>query len=206
MTENKVHFFEVFDGQTFDGTETYKGHKFYFCQFHHAKFDLKDDDNPFYGACFHSCNFQNLEAEGCYFYHMTFENCNFRGANFTQSLWEHVVAPKCDFTWANFREANVKKLVAEGSDFKLSNLEKASEINVWDRDMIAEIIRTSANGDSEVLSIASLVKNSMEFCWREWKAISLLPQWQRVSKIIYRVLKENGSVFDKVNKELIGES
>lgn len=205
--ETKVHFGEIFDGDDWSKkpTQDMRGHKFYYCSFHHLELPEEGKVESLYGACFHGCNFQNLKANGTWFDHMTFDNCDFKGAEFKSSVWTNTRAYKCDFTWANLANADLKGLNGEGSDFKLSNIHKAKELNVWDRDMISEVIRVAADGDSEALMIASLVKCSVEFCWREWRSISLMPQWKRAGEVIYKYLNEHPSIVKAIKADLKGE-
>lgn len=198
----KYHFCEDHSSEGL-GKDCIRGHTFIQCRFDHCVFD-KEKQFQFYGAVFYGCSFRSIEAEEFRFSHMTFRDCDFMHANLRGSTWYRTQAIKCDFTWSDFSGADTKGLFGEGSEFKLSNIQKAFRVNVFDREMISEIIRSKAKGDVETLMIASLVKNSMEFCWKEWSLISKMPQWESVGKKIYSVLKEYPYILKAIDTELIG--
>jgi hypothetical protein len=200
MTDELIHFGETFDSENWSGKDL-TGHKFFMCSMHHVIIDAKTD---LYGTTFMGCQATYLEAEGACLDHFSAQGTDFRHSNFKDSTWQRSRLHQCDLTWAHFGGANLKDCVADGSDFKLSHIHKAKAVNFWDRDMVSELIRVKAEGDVEVLMVAALVKNSLDFCWREWQTVSKMPQWERVSKVIYRVLNGYPGIDLKINPELLG--
>lgn len=202
--QKQYHFFENFEAQRL-GNEDLRGHKFFFCHFSHLEIQPGFEAmNNLYGVTLYGCTAQYLEAQDVNLAHFSAQDCDFRHSNFRSAKFTKSRLHKCDFTWSDFTGADLSDVAGDGSEFKLSKIHKADKINVWDRDMISELIRVKANGDSEVLAISALVKNSLEFCWKEWHTLSKFPQWERVSRIIYDTLKQYPSVIQMIGDELLG--
>jgi len=196
MIENLLHQNQRLDAQTLEGD--LRGHVFVQCSLNHCVVPKEGVD--LYGATFYGCSMTFLEAEGSKWRHVSAQDCDFRHSNLKDAEFYQSRLHKCDFTWADFSHADARMLSGEGSDFKLSHIQKASRFNIWDRDMVSEIIRFHAHGDVEIIMAAALVKVSMEFCWKEFRTIANLPQYKKIAEVIYKVLSQ----YPQVTTELMG--
>jgi len=196
-----VHFGERYDAQLLIGQDL-RGHTFIQCTFNHVHIAPTQD---LYGATFYGCTAMALEAQNVTFRHVTAKDCDFRHSNFKGAVFHQSMLHKCDFTWATFKDADLGMCSCTGSNFDISRIQKAKRLNPYDRDVISELIRSNANGDVEVMQIAALVKNSMDFCWNEWEVYAEMPQWKRVGRVIKKILMQYADMLN-VSSEIMNHS
>lgn len=195
----KGHIFKNFDSEDWTDKD-FTGHKFYYCQLTNVRIS---PSTKLYGVEWHGCTATYIEAEGVTFDHLLIQYCDLRGANLKNTTWKRSRIHDSKLHWASLEGADLSDCSGEGSDFYLSRIQKAAGVNPFDRDMIAELIRVRAHGDSEMLMIAALVKNSRDVCWREFKTYAEMPQWKRVAAIIYPILESYPSINSKIQDGLI---
>jgi len=189
MSEEKpdlLHIGERYDSLLIEN-QALRGHSFVQCTFNHVTISPFQD---MHGTTFYGCEATFIEAPGVVFNHFSARDCNFQHGNFKGAKFYQSRLQKCDFTWSDFTDADLALCYSEGSDFKLSHLHKAKKVNAWDRDQVSELVRHKAKGDVEILMIASLIKNSFEFCWKEYETLATLPQYQKVLGRVHKILKE----------------
>lgn len=161
--------------------------KFVSCDFSHA---ICNESTDFYGAEFHACLFTKMNATKAHFDRCLFNRCDASMATFIETTFNLCDASWTDFRGASFKLANCRMLNTSNCDFHISRIQHALHINPYSRDMLGELIRVRANGDTEILKIAAFVKCAPDLCWKDFMVIAGFQQNKSLAEKIFDILKD----------------